>query len=178
MASNSRQRHRIERIGSESIRNWRSDEPRFQGENFAANASLDCGWGRLIFAHTFKDHADLVAAINDESPGLRNLALYLRDPHVVLSLAPHELFVDPSHTYRLWFANYLAGRVQPAGFVLRRLQHRSDADHINRLLISRGMVSPEPDFIWNHRKSRVIEFFVAEDPVSGRLIGTVMGILV
>lgn len=176
MASHSRQRHRIERIGSESIRNWRSDEPRFQGESFAANASVDCGWGRLIFAHTFKDNDELVAAINDESPGLRNLALYLRDPHVVLSMAPHELFLDPSHTYRLWFANYLPGRIQPAGFVLRRLQHRSDAEHINRLLVSRGMVSPEPDFIWDQRKSRVMEFFVAEDPVAGRLIGTVMGI--
>jgi GNAT-family acetyltransferase (TIGR03103 family) len=60
--------------------------------------------------------------------------------------------------------------------VLRRLQHRSDAEDVNRLLISRGMVTPEPDFIWSQRKSRVIEFFVAEDPASGNLIGTVMGI--
>jgi GNAT-family acetyltransferase (TIGR03103 family) len=176
MASNSRQRHRIERSASTSIRGWRFDEPQFQGEHFTSNASLDCGWGRLIFAHTFRDHADLVEAMNDEAPGYRNLALYIRDPHVVLSMAPQELFLDPSHTYRLWFANYLPGRVQSAGFVLRRLQHRTDADDIHRLLLSRGMVAPAPDFIWAQRKSRVVEFLVAEDPASKRLIGTVMAV--
>jgi len=176
MGSKSRQRHRIERIGSTSIRGWRSDKPQYQGEQLKTNASIDCGWGKLIFAHTFEDNAELVAAINAEQSGARNLALYLRDPHVVLAMAPQELFLDPSHTYRLWMADYLAGRVQPAGFLIRRLQHRSDAEHINRLLMSRGMVSPDPEFIWAQRKNRVIEFFVAEDPVSGRLIGTVMGI--
>jgi GNAT-family acetyltransferase (TIGR03103 family) len=176
MGTDSRQRHRIERIGSASIQGWRREEPQYRGKPLAANASIDCGWGRLIFAHTFKDNAELIAAIDDESPGARNLALYLRDPHVVLALAPQRLFLDPSHTYRLWLANYLPGRVRPGGFVLRRLQHRSDAEDVNRLLISRGMVTPEPDFIWSQRKSRVIEFFVAEDPASGNLIGTVMGI--
>ena len=138
MSSNARQRHRIDRIGSASIRNWRSDEPHFRGESYSKNATLDCGWGNLIFAHTFEDNKRLVETINAESEGLRNLALYLRDPHVLLSMAPQELFLDPSHTYRLWLANYLPGRVQPAGFVLRRLQHRSDADQVSRLLLSRG----------------------------------------
>jgi len=176
MSSKARQRHRIERIGSASIRNWRSDEPQFRGERYSKNATLDCGWGHLIFGHTFDDNEELVDAINAEPEGLRNLALYLRDPHVILSLAPQELFLDPSHTYRLWLANYLPGRVQPAGFVLRRLQHRSDADQVSRLLLSRGMVAPEPQFIWDRRRSRVTEFFVAENPGSGRLIGTVMGV--
>ncbi|HEX9878395.1 MAG TPA: N-acetylglutaminylglutamine synthetase [Gammaproteobacteria bacterium] len=176
MRSDYRQRHRIERIGSASIVGWRSAEPKFRGERFAENASLDCGWGKLIFAHTFKDNEELVAAIQDESPGSRNLALYLRDPHVVLSIAPHELFLDPSHTFRLWMGNYLPGRIRSAGFHIRRLQHRSDASHINRLLMSRGMVSAEPEFIWQQRKNPVMEFFVAVDPGSGGVIGTVMGI--
>ena len=176
MTSNSRGQHRIQRIASASIGAWRSEEARFRGERLERNATVDCGWGKLIFAHTFEGNKDLVAEIQDEKPGSRNLALYLRDPHVVLAIAPQELFLDPSHTYRLWMAKHRPGRVLPAGFDIRRMQQRSDATHINRLLTSRGMVSAEPDFIWQHRKSRVMQFFVAEEPASGRVIGTVMGI--
>ncbi|MCG6872053.1 MAG: N-acetylglutaminylglutamine synthetase [Gammaproteobacteria bacterium] len=171
-----RTRHRIERIGSVSLGRWRSKEPRFQGERLTENAFVNCGWGKLIFAHTFSSNRQLADAICNEESGLRNLALYLRDPHVVLAMAPQELFLDPSHTYRLWMANYRASRIQPAGFKVRRLQRRSDADHVQRLLSSQGMVSADPEFIWEQRASRVIEFFLAEDPASGELIGTVMGI--
>ena len=38
------------------------------------------------------------------------------------------------------------------------------------------MVSANPAFVWEQRTTRVIEYFVAEDPVAERLIGTVMGI--
>jgi GNAT-family acetyltransferase (TIGR03103 family) len=169
-------RHRIERRNSASLGPWRSAQPTYRGQSLAANASVDCGWGRLIFAHTFDDNETLAATIEDESEGSRNLALYLRDPHVVVSMAPQELFLDPSHTYRLWLENYPAGRVRPSGFVTRRLQRRSDADDIHRLLTSCRMVSASPEFIWNHRKAKQIQYFVAEDPASGRVLGTVTGI--
>jgi GNAT-family acetyltransferase (TIGR03103 family) len=42
--------------------------------------------------------------------------------------------------------------------------------------MSRGMVSADPEFIWEQRKSPVMEFFVAAESGSGRVIGTVMGI--
>jgi len=176
MTSRSRQGHRLDKIGSASMRIWDSKEAQHRGEPFARNASVDCGWGTLIFAHTFVENADLVRATLDEASNTRNIALYLRDPHVVLSLAPQDLFLDPSHTYRLWLANYLPARIKASGFRLRRLQHRTDAQHVHRLLTSRGMVAPDPDFIWNQRKNRVIEFFVAEEAESNRLLGAVMGI--
>lgn len=170
-------RHRIERLSSTSIGAWRrSSEPSFKGERLVEGASVDCGWGRLIFAHTFNDNADLAEAIKSETEGKRNLALYLRDPHVVLSLAPQELFLDPSHTYRLWLAQYQAGRVRPAGFVVRRLQRRSDAEEVERLLKCCKMVAPPPEFVWDHRKSDTLKYFVAEDTNSGRIIGTVTGV--
>jgi GNAT-family acetyltransferase (TIGR03103 family) len=169
-------RHRIERMSSASIGPWKGGEPRHHGERLTRNAVVDCGWGSLIFAHTFEDNDALVETVTAEAPGQRNLALYLKDPHVVLSLAPHDLFLDPSHTYRLWLSRYAAGRVQPQGFLIRRLQRRSDADDIYRLLMSRGMVSAPPEFIWDERGSRVTQHFVAVDPDSGRVIGTVTGI--
>ena len=164
------------RVNSISIEPWRSEEPHFQGEPLAADASVDCGWGKLIFAHTFGSNERLVAAIEDEQPGQRNLALYLRDPHVVVAMAPQELFLDPSHTYRLSLAEYLPARVLPAGFRIRRLRKRADAEEIPRLLASCRMVSAEPAFIWRHRKSRALTYFIAEDPTNGRALGTVMGV--
>ncbi len=39
--------------------------------------------------------------LHEETTGRRDIALYNRDPQVVVSLAPQELFIDPSFTYRL-----------------------------------------------------------------------------
>lgn len=174
--SSSTGRHRIGRINSVSIEPWRTDEPQFNGEPLANAASVDCGWGNLIFAHTFKSNEELVAAIKDEKEGRRNLALYLRDPHVVLAMAPQELFLDPSHTYRLWLAQYLPARVRPEGFTVRRLQKRADADEIHRVLTSCRMVSASPEFIWGNRRSKSLQFLVAEDRSTKRVLGTVMGV--
>jgi GNAT-family acetyltransferase (TIGR03103 family) len=169
-------RQRIGRMNSASIEPWRMDEPQFNGEPLADAASVDCGWGTLIFAHTFKSNERLVATIKDEKEGGRNLALYLRDPHVVLAMAPQELFLDPSHTYRLWLAQYLPARVRPAGFAVRRIRKRADADEIHRLLTSCRMVSASPEFIWSNRRSKSLQYFIAEDPATGRALGTVMGV--
>ncbi|MGD8339802.1 MAG: N-acetylglutaminylglutamine synthetase [Gammaproteobacteria bacterium] len=169
-------RHRIEKIKSPSLKGWRPEDGRFKGKDFASNATADCGWGQLIFAHTFSSNELLAETILDENDGRRNLALYIGDPHVVLSLAPQELFLDPSHTFRLWLSKYLPGRIQPAGFTIRRLQSEEDANEINRLLKSCKMVSADPEHIWRTRKSNSIRYFVAEDESSGKILGTVMAI--
>ena len=174
--SNSVSRHRMEKIGSASIGGlWSTDKP-FKGEAYSNDARADCGWGQLIFAHTFEDSQKLADTILDEKEGRRNLALYIQDPHVVLSLAPQELFLDPSHTYRLWLSRYLPGRVLPAGFTIRRLQSETDAAEIHRVLTSCRMVSPEPGFIWEHRKSGAVQYFVAEEPGTERILGTVTAV--
>lgn len=164
------------RTTSISIEPWRSDEPRYRGEPLAEEASVDCGWGKLIFGHTFACNERLIAAIEDEQDGRRNLALYLRDPHVVVAMAPQKLFLDPSHTYRLSLGEYLPGRVLPAGFRIRRLRRIADAEEIPRLLASNRMVAPEAEFIWRNRKSKALTWLVAEDPATSRALGTVMGV--
>jgi hypothetical protein len=124
-------------------------DPRHKGERLQPDAVVDCGWGRLVFAHTFGDNAVLARTLLEEQEGRRDIGLYLRDPHVVLAMAPQELFLDPSHTYRLWFFNYRTARVQPRGFRVRRLRDRNDAEAIHRLLTAGRMVPPDPDFVWS-----------------------------
>lgn len=168
-------RHRVERRGTPTLRNW--DAPkRLKGKQLASEATVDCGWGQLIFAHTFDDNQRLADVICDEKPEQRNIALYIKDPHVVLALKPQELFLDPSHTYRLWLHTYRASRVLPRGFRVRRAQGSADAEAIGHLLASRNMVPAGAEFILSQITSKVLTHFVAEDEQSGEIIGTVMGV--
>ncbi len=137
---------------------------------------LDCGWGRLIFGQTFSDAEHLTQALQEEKPDRRDIAVYIRDPHVLLANAPQEVFLDPSHTYRLDLSTYRASRRQRKGFFIRRLTSRADADAINRIYAARGMVRVPPEFFWARRDARSISYFVAEDEVTGAVLGTVTGI--
>ncbi|WP_246727781.1 N-acetylglutaminylglutamine synthetase [Chelativorans sp. Marseille-P2723] len=138
--------------------------------------ALDCGWGRLIFAQTFDNNEEIVEALREEGPASRDIAFYVRDPHVLLSLAPQEVFLDPSHTYRLDLSTYRSSRRQPRGFFIRRLSSEADAQAVNTIYASRGMVTVRPDFFWSNRHIRAITYLVAEDNSSGEIIGTVTGI--
>ena len=140
------------------------------------NVNLDCGWGRLLFGQTFSDAQVLADSVMAERHNHRDIAFYLKDPHVVLSLAPQELFLDPSHTYRLWLTTYLTGRMSPQGFQVRQLCKYSDTEAINRILKRCRMLPAKEEFIWRHRHSRKLTYVVAEDPRTGEILGTVMGI--
>ena len=133
-------------------------------------AVIDCGWGRLLFGQTFPDPESLVAALHAEAPDRRDIAFYIRDPHVVLAQAPQELFLDPSHTYRLDLSTYRAGRRQPKGFFVRRLSSADDAEAVNRIYALHRMVPVPPDFFWSHRDSRAVTCLVAEDAGTGAVI--------
>src|SRR3954468_9656423 len=137
----------------------------------AANAWIDCGWGRLIFAHTFPDMRELIRLLRQEKAGQRDIAFYLNDPHVVLSMAPHELFLDPSHTFRLALADYRPGPPR-TGFEVAPPRRRSDADAINRIYAARSMVQIDPEFLWDRRDSPILVNLVAVDGASGRVIGS------
>lgn len=146
-------------------------QPRAAGRN----AVVDMGWGRLIFGQTFEDAASLVTAIRAEGPGRRDIAAYIEEPHVVLAQAPQELFLDPSHTFRLDLKSFKGGGRKPRGFTIRRLNTRRDADEVNRIFLAQKMVPVPPDFFWQRRDSRIVTCLVAEDDKTGRVIGTVMG---
>lgn len=174
MSTKERFHHRLERSRAPSVKNW-DRRPRADQE-LGPSVMVDCGWGRLLFGQTFTDPEALAKALQDERPGKRDVALYLSDPHVVLSFAPQDLFLDPSHTFRLWLERYQSCQRRPKGFHIRLLNSRDDAEAIQRLYISRRMVPPGADFIWDNRTSKVLSYWVAEDEQDGVILGVVNGV--
>ncbi|MFC0633948.1 N-acetylglutaminylglutamine synthetase [Brevundimonas balnearis] len=162
--------HRLKRLRHEGLK------PVFGGAPRVENATLDCGWGRLLFAQTFPKAEPLIDALRAEGPDRRDIAFYVRNPHVLLAGAPQEVFLDPSHTFRLDLATYRASRRQPRGFLVRRLVSEADAQAINEIYAKRRMVQAPPDFVWTHRDDRSLVYLVAEDSATGRIIGTVTGV--
>ncbi|WP_088343124.1 MULTISPECIES: N-acetylglutaminylglutamine synthetase [Rhodomicrobium] len=178
MRKKSASRQRARRLRAQSVhayRPWR----RIVAEGAAGrpNAMVDCGWGRLLFGETFADPRALSDALGAEGPDRRDIAFHISDPHVLLSAAPRELFLDPSHTYRLDLTMQMAPmRRREHGFFLRRLVSQADADAVNRIYLARSMVPVPPEFFWSNRGSRAVTVLVAEDEQTGQIIGTVMGV--
>lgn len=139
-------------------------------------AIVDCGWGRLIFGNTFDDMGDLADVLRAERPDRRDIAFYVRDPHVALAMAPHELFLDPSHTYRLDLATYRPARRRRKTFFVRRLTTSVDAEAVNLIYAERNMVQVPPEFFWANRDARTLTVLVAEDSKTGTILGSVMGV--
>lgn len=137
---------------------------------------VQCGWGRLIAGHTFADPAEVAAALLQEQPGQRDIAFYLDKPHVVVSHAPQQLFVDPSETYRLWLNTYTPQRAVRRGFTVRRLRSRADVAAINAIYRTRRMVPVDPALVWGERAGRQTIYALAEDRLTGEVIGVVMGL--
>ena len=170
-----RQDHRLQKRSAPSVR-WSEDVGAAPTEVAHRNVSLHCGWGRLIFAHTFESNELLAECLRDERSGERDIGLYIRDPHVVLAQAPQELFLDPSHTFRLWMSSYRPPADRHRGFTVRVAHNLEDAEAINRLYQKRGMVTVDPDFIFGKRADRQRVYLVAEDRQDGRIVGTCMGV--
>jgi GNAT-family acetyltransferase (TIGR03103 family) len=166
------QSHRLERLRREG--GGETHVP--DGEKARENAIIDCGWGRLLFGNTFCDMGALASALRAEGPDRRDIAFYVRDPQVVLAEAPQELFLDPSHAYRLDLAMYRASHRKQKEFFIRRLTTRKDAEAVNTIYSARGMVPVPPEFFWSNRDARAITVFVAEESDTGSILGTVMGV--
>ncbi len=141
-----------------------------------AQVAVDCGWGRVIFAQTFANPMEVIDILADEQPGTRDIAIYAQDPHVVTASAPHLVFLDPSHTYRLGLRDYQPDGHQPTGFHCRPLQKPEDAQALHELFKKWHMMPAPAEFIWNQRNSPVLNYLVAEEDSSGQIIGMVMGI--
>jgi GNAT-family acetyltransferase (TIGR03103 family) len=142
------------------------------------NACVDIGWGRVLFAQTFQSPEKLLSELRAEGAEQRDIAMYVSDPHVLLAAAPAELFLDPSHTYRLNLTTYRPSKRRPAGFFIRRMVPETDAEAVNRVYAAHRMVQVRPDFFAEQTRDdrRLLTYFVAEDAETHEVIGTVTGI--
>ena len=145
-------------------------------EGVTPDVVLECGWGRIVFGQTFTSPDRLRAALRGEESGQRDICIYPREPHVLVAQSPTELFLDPSHTYRLDLSAY-AGEGDPRSAATVRLMRDDDDAHaVNRVYATASMLQAEPSLLLDNARSDAFTYLVAEDPVSGQVIGTVTGI--
>jgi GNAT-family acetyltransferase (TIGR03103 family) len=154
-----------------------STPPEHLTDTMADDVLLDMGWGRLIFGQTFADHASIERVLRDEALGQRDIALYLRDPHILVSRRPQELFVDPSYTFRMNLHAYRPRRDPVAGVVIRHVSSLDDCDEVNRIYVRNGMVSAPVEVLWaNQQTRRDVDLLVAVSRETGAVLGTVTGV--
>ncbi|KUI42481.1 GNAT family acetyltransferase [Mycobacterium sp. IS-1590] len=151
--------------------------PQHLVDAMADDVVIEMGWGRLIFGQTFADPAKLAEVLRHEGHGRRDICIYAREPHVLVSMAPAELFIDPSHTYRLRFTEDPDPGKTPTGFSVRSLQSADDADEMNRVYVRCGMVPAPVDVLWNnHQTQDALDYLVAVRDDDGSVLGTVTGV--
>ena len=167
--------HRYRKQQGPTLKNWKSPKGPMQSQ-LKKNVSLDCGWGRLIFGQTFESKGQLIKSLQREKKGSRDIAFYIQDPQVILSQLPGRLFLDPSHTYRIWFEKYRPSKSINRNVVIRRIQSQKDIEEINRMLMSRGMIPVDPEFLWKNRRSRTLLYLLAENKANQAPLGVVMGV--
>lgn len=140
------------------------------------NVSLHCGWGRLLFGHTFVNEQELAATLLEESQGERDIAFYVARPHVVVSHDPQRLFLDPSDSYRLWLNEYQPRRDRVKGVRVRRLRTLADIEQVNAIYQRCRMQPLDVDVVMDKRNSQEQLYLLAEDGHTGAVLGAVLGL--
>ena len=157
---------------SPSLKSW-GERPKLPKHNI----TIECGWGRLLFAHTFAKSETLAKSLKEEANNKRDLALYVREPQVVVSHDPQNLFVAPSYIFRLTLDNYQPLKKKKSGFTIRMLDTKTDIEGINKIYRSRHMVEVSPEFLKkSYNKRKYLTYWVAVDRDTKEIIATCMGI--
>lgn len=159
-----------------SLKHWGKPPQNDYLETMRGETIVDCGWGRLIFGQTFEDPRELAENIMGEERGRRDIAMYVRDPHVVLSYAPQDLFIDPSLTYRLDFQNYRDTSDKITNLTVRPLTSGDDEIAINTIYQSWGMVPSYGGFYKKSMDIKQLIVLIAEDTDTGAIVGAITGV--
>jgi GNAT-family acetyltransferase (TIGR03103 family) len=141
-----------------------------------ADVVLDLGWGRLVFGQTFADLRGIVDALRAEETGERDICIYPRDPHVLVGLAPDELFIDPSYTFRLDLHRYRPRSELIRDVFVRTVTSQAEMSAVNEIYALNGMVVGDAEVMWRNHRTRTFTYLVAEDRRTGAIIGTVTGV--
>ncbi len=141
----------------------------------APDVVLDCGWGRIVFGQTFTSPDRLRAALRGEESGRRDICMYPREPHVLVAQSPAEMFLDPSHTYRLDLDGYVPVGPRSAA-TIRPLREDCDAAATNAVYATAGMLQADRALLHSNAQSPVFHYLVATEPGTGRVLATVTGV--
>lgn len=163
----------IEQMGS--LKHWGAP-PSSIADELDKQAVVDCGWGRLIFGQTFRSSRQLADQLRDESLGRRDVALYSRDPQVVVSRAPQELFIDPSLTYRLNLERTALRVPVIPGIEIRRIDRVEDVEQVNRIYKARSMVPVRDGFFDYQQTHPELCVLLAVEAQGGQVVGCVTGV--
>jgi GNAT-family acetyltransferase (TIGR03103 family) len=156
-------------------RSWK-EPSEHERQGMHTDVVVDLGWGRLVFGQTFTDLRGIVQALRAEEAGERDICIYPRDPHVLVGLAPDELFIDPSYTYRLDLHRYRPRQDLIRGIFVRTVTSKAEMDAINEIYALNGMVVGDAEVMWRNHRTRTFTYLVAEDTRTGKLVGTVTGV--
>ncbi|WP_062195498.1 N-acetylglutaminylglutamine synthetase [Caldimonas taiwanensis] len=159
-----------------SLKHWGDPPPHVDLGAMKPHAWVDCGWGRLLLGQTFDSPQALADELRCEAPGQRDVALYIRDPHVAVAVAPQHLFLDPSHTYRLDLKRH---RLEPpieAGYALRAARAEDEAA-LNRIYRACRMVPLRPGYLADGAaRDPAVIVLVVHDQASDQVVGSVTGV--
>ncbi|TWU30258.1 Cyanophycin synthetase [Bythopirellula polymerisocia] len=137
---------------------------------------VDVGWGRLIFAHTFPDPHSVAEILLQEKLNRRDIAFYVNDPQLVLRVAPQDLFLDPSTTYRLDLKKWKRQGQIESHVRVTGVENKDDINEMNRIYSSNGMVPVDPETVWRDREEERFKYFVARPQDSEQIIGVSLGV--
>lgn len=168
-------KERIRRQREPSYETLQAEHIREDSASPPMDVEIHCGWGRLLMAHTFSDNQNLVDRLMEERMGERDIALYVSNPHVLLSLAPQSLFLDPSDTLRLWMNQYHPRRRTAQDIIIRRMSSTRDVEAVNRIYQQRKMVPLDSETVLESRHSKKVVYLLAETQ-QGQIVGTVTGV--
>jgi GNAT-family acetyltransferase (TIGR03103 family) len=160
---------------SMTTRSWRQPS-QHERQGMGDDVVLDLGWGRLVFGQTFAHLGGIVDALRAEETGRRDICIYPRDPHVLVGLAPDELFIDPSYTYRLDLHRYRPRPELIRGVFVRTVTSEAEMAAINDIYAVNGMVVADTATMWRNHRTRAFTYLVAEDSRTGTIVGTVTGV--
>lgn len=156
-------------------RSWHEPTAR-EIEGMATDVVVDLGWGQLVFGQTFRDLHGIVDVLRAEESGRRDICVYPRDPQVLVGMAPDELFIDPSLTYRLDLHRYRPRAEVIRGVFVRTVTSQAEMELINELYSRNGMVPADPTTMWANHRTRTFTYLLAEDTRTGKIVGTVTGV--
>lgn len=163
--------------GSEliSLRNWGPPPAATTGDD-TGHAVVDCGWGRLLFGQTFASARSLADELRREVQGTRDVALYIRNPQVIVAQAPQDLFIDPSLTFRLGLKRDDLPVSMVAGVDIGPLRDTSELQQLNAIYHARNMVPVRDAFEGFSAEDSETLVLVARDSHTRRILGCVNGV--